>query len=39
MEPMLSAISENGIPKGDRWEYEPKWDGFRTRWPAAAAAR
>ncbi|HET9782500.1 MAG TPA: ATP-dependent DNA ligase [Candidatus Dormibacteraeota bacterium] len=30
MEPMLSAISENGIPKGDRWEYEPKWDGFRT---------
>jgi ATP-dependent DNA ligase len=30
MEPMLSAVSENGIPKGDRWEYEPKWDGFRT---------
>jgi len=30
MEPMLSAISENGIPKGDSWEYEPKWDGFRT---------
>ncbi|HKW06510.1 MAG TPA: ATP-dependent DNA ligase [Candidatus Dormibacteraeota bacterium] len=30
MEPMLSAISENGIPRGDRWEYEPKWDGFRT---------
>ena len=30
MEPMLSAISETGIPKGDRWEYEPKWDGFRT---------
>ncbi len=30
MEPMLSAISEAGIPKGDGWEYEPKWDGFRT---------
>jgi len=30
MEPMLSAVSENGIPKGDSWEYEPKWDGFRT---------
>src|SRR5712691_12369598 len=30
MEPMLSASSESGVPKGDRWEYEPKWDGFRT---------
>jgi ATP-dependent DNA ligase len=30
MEPMLSAPSETGIPKGDTWEYEPKWDGFRT---------
>jgi ATP-dependent DNA ligase len=29
MEPMLSAPSE-GIPKGDGWTYEPKWDGFRT---------
>src|SRR5713101_3354880 len=29
MEPMLSAPSD-GIPKGDSWEYEPKWDGFRT---------
>ena len=29
MEPMLSAISDAGIPKGERWEYEPKWDGFR----------
>ncbi|MGH7764001.1 MAG: ATP-dependent DNA ligase [Candidatus Dormibacteraceae bacterium] len=29
MEPMLSAPAE-GIPKGDGWEYEPKWDGFRT---------
>jgi ATP-dependent DNA ligase len=26
---MLSAPAE-GIPKGDGWEYEPKWDGFRT---------
>ena len=30
MEPMLSAPSANGIPQGDSWEYEPKWDGFRT---------
>src|SRR2546422_9951199 len=30
MEPMLSAISDTGIPKGDGWSYEPKWDGFRT---------
>jgi DNA ligase D-like protein (predicted ligase) len=29
MEPMLSAPM-GGIPKGDSWEYEPKWDGFRT---------
>src|SRR5579872_770212 len=28
MEPMLSAPA--GLPVGDRWEYEPKWDGFRT---------
>jgi ATP-dependent DNA ligase len=26
---MLSAAAD-GIPKGDNWEYEPKWDGFRT---------
>jgi ATP-dependent DNA ligase len=26
---MLSAAAD-GIPKGDGWEYEPKWDGFRT---------
>ena len=30
MEPMLSAISEAGLPVGEKWEYEPKWDGFRT---------
>jgi DNA ligase D-like protein (predicted ligase) len=29
MEPMLSGPAD-GIPKGDTWEYEPKWDGFRT---------
>ena len=29
MEPMLSAPGD-GIPKGDTWEYEPKWDGLRT---------
>jgi len=29
MEPMLSAPGE-GVPEGDSWEYEPKWDGFRT---------
>jgi len=30
MEPMLSAISDSGVPKGDGWEYEPKWVGFRN---------
>ncbi|TMB87290.1 MAG: ATP-dependent DNA ligase, partial [Chloroflexi bacterium] len=29
MEPMLSAPAD-GIPQGDSWSYEPKWDGFRT---------
>src|SRR5258708_26562008 len=29
MEPMLSAPAA-GMPKGDSWEEEPKWDGFRT---------
>ena len=29
MEPMLSAPAD-GIPKGEKWSYEPKWDGFRT---------
>ena len=29
MQPMLSGPAE-GIPDGDIWEYEPKWDGFRT---------
>ncbi len=26
---MLAAPSD-GMPTGDSWEYEPKWDGFRT---------
>lgn len=28
MEPMLSAPA--ALPRGAQWEYEPKWDGFRT---------
>src|SRR3954453_23503181 len=27
--PMLSAAAD-GVPDGDGWLYEPKWDGFRT---------
>lgn len=26
--PMEASIAEE-IPKGDEWQYEPKWDGFR----------
>jgi ATP-dependent DNA ligase len=26
--PTEAHIAEE-IPKGDRWQYEPKWDGFR----------
>src|SRR5258705_7108805 len=26
---MLSAAAE-GLPRGDGWLFEPKWDGFRT---------
>ncbi len=29
MEPMLAAPQE-AMPDGTGWEYEPKWDGFRT---------
>jgi ATP-dependent DNA ligase len=29
LEPMLSKLS-GAIPEGDGWQYEPKWDGFRT---------
>ena len=27
---MLAATGGQDIPKGDRWAYEPKWDGFRA---------
>src|ERR1700687_1114518 len=30
MEPMLSAPADGGIPKGNSWDDEPKWDCFRT---------
>src|SRR2546429_1097631 len=29
LEPMLAAVQPQ-LPTGDDWEYEPKWDGFRT---------
>lgn len=29
MEPMLAKLS-SGIPEGNNWIYEPKWDGFRA---------
>src|SRR5256714_1217876 len=29
LEPMLSAPQDD-LPTGADWEYEPKWDGFRT---------
>ena len=29
LEPMLAKAS-NGLPEGDGWLYEPKWDGFRA---------
>ena len=25
----MEALSVEGIPSGDGWQYEPKWDGFR----------
>ena len=25
----MEALSVAGIPEGDNWQYEPKWDGFR----------
>jgi ATP-dependent DNA ligase len=28
LEPMLST--PGSLPEGDGWQYEPKWDGFRT---------
>src|SRR5438034_8969444 len=27
--PMLSSAAD-ALPKGDGWQFEPKWDGFRT---------
>src|SRR3954462_7762616 len=29
LEPMLSTAAE-GLPDGDGWLFEPKWDGFRA---------
>jgi len=29
LKPMLAKLSD-GMPEGDGWLYEPKWDGFRT---------
>ena len=29
IEPMLAKIAE-GLPNGDGWVFEPKWDGFRA---------
>ncbi len=29
VEPMLAKLS-NGLPEGDDWIFEPKWDGFRA---------
>jgi ATP-dependent DNA ligase len=27
--PPMEALSVHVIPQGPRWQYEPKWDGFR----------
>ncbi len=27
--PPMEAKSVDEIPRGDNWQYEPKWDGFR----------
>jgi ATP-dependent DNA ligase len=29
LEPMLSSAAD-GLPAGEGWQFEPKWDGFRT---------
>jgi ATP-dependent DNA ligase len=29
IEPMLSSAAD-ALPQGEGWQYEPKWDGFRT---------
>jgi len=25
----MEALSVDSIPRGEHWQYEPKWDGFR----------
>ncbi len=27
--PPMEALLVNELPRGDSWQYEPKWDGFR----------
>src|SRR6476620_9720666 len=27
--PPMEALSVDEIPRGEEWQYEPKWDGFR----------
>ena len=27
--PPMEALLVEDLPTGDRWQYEPKWDGFR----------
>src|SRR5436190_24381418 len=27
--PPMEALSVDAIPRGEEWQYEPKWDGFR----------
>ena len=27
--PLMEATPVSGLPQGDAWQYEPKWDGFR----------
>ena len=29
LEPMLSKAAD-ALPSGEGWQFEPKWDGFRT---------
>src|SRR2546428_7403458 len=29
LQPMLSSAAD-ALPEGDGWQFEPKWDGFRT---------
>src|SRR5689334_20178125 len=26
----MDALSADKVPEGNRWQYEPKWDGFRA---------